>query len=130
MWTEQPRMNAGRWYPGQVELPDGQTLILGGYTDQPPGGIINRDLELFTPAPQPGGVGPLILVPSAERTTALYPHLFTLPNANVLLAGPGQHDSAVLRTADFTWQPLPLPLPARTGGNAVLDPGPPRAPGG
>ena len=24
-WTEQPQMNAGRWYPGQVELADGRT---------------------------------------------------------------------------------------------------------
>ena len=124
-WTEQPQMNAGRWYPGQVELSDGRTLVLGGYTDQAPGGIFNRDLEVFTPAPQPEGVGSLTLEPSAERTTALYPHLFTLPNSSVLLAGPGQSDSAVLKTATFTWQALPLPSQARTGGNAVLNPGPP-----
>ena len=125
VWTEQPRLNAGRWYPGQVELPGGKTVILGGYTGEPPGGVINRDLEVFTPASQPGGVGELDVVPSASRTTALYPHLFTLPNSNVLLAGPGRLDSAVLRTTDYTWQPLPRPSRTRTGGNAVLDPGPP-----
>lgn len=123
-WTEQPRLNAGRWYPGQEELPGGRTVVLGGYTGEPPGGIINRDLEVFTPASQPGGVGSLALMPSAERQTGLYPHLFTLPNSNVLLAGPGRSDSAVLRTSSFTWQELPLPSQARTGGNAVLDPGP------
>jgi galactose oxidase-like protein len=124
-WTEQPQMNHGRWYPGQVELPGGRTLILSGYTGEPPGGVINRDLEMFTPAAQPGGVGSMTLVPSAERNTALYPHLFTLPNSNVLLAGPGEGDSAVLRTTDYTWHNLPRPSQARTGGNAVLDPGPP-----
>ena len=52
-WTEQPQMNAGRWYPGQVELPDGRTVVLGGYTDEAPGGVFNRDLEVFTPAESP-----------------------------------------------------------------------------
>ncbi len=121
-WTEQPQMNAGRWYPGQVELADGRTVVLSGYTDEPPGGIINRDLEVFTPAAQPGGVGSVTLVPSAQRKTALYPHLFTLPNSSVLLAGPGRSDSALLSTTDFTWQALPPSSRVRTGGNAVLDP--------
>ena len=124
-WTEQPRMNAGRWYPGQVELPGGKTVILSGYTGEPPGGITNRDLEVFTPASQPGGVGEMTLVPSGRRATALYPHLFTLPNSNVLLAGPGVLDSAMLRTTDYTWQSLPRPSRTRIGGNAVLEPGPP-----
>ncbi len=123
-WTEQPRMNAGRWYPGQVELPGGRTVILSGYTGVPPGGIVNRDLEVFTPATQPDGVGSMALVPSGQRETALYPHLFTLPNSNVLLAGPGGSDSALLRTPSFTWLELPRPSQTRTGGNAVLEPGP------
>jgi galactose oxidase-like protein len=124
-WTEQPQMNHGRWYPGQVELPGGRTLILSGFTGEPPGGITNRDLEMFTPAAQPGGVGSMTLLPSGERPTGLYPHLFTLPNSNVLLAGPGAGDSAVLRITDYTWHDLPRPSQTRSGGNAVLDPGPP-----
>jgi hypothetical protein len=124
-WTEQPQMNAGRWYPGQVELADGRTVVLGGYSDQAPGGILNRDLEVFAPPLEPGGVGSLALVPSARRGTGLYPHLFTLPNANVLLAGPERSDSAVLRTASFSWVEYPRLSRARVGGNAVLDPGPP-----
>ena len=31
----------------------------------------------------------------------------------------------MLRITDYTWQPLPRPSRTRTGGNAVLDPGPP-----
>ena len=27
-WTRQPDMAKGRWYPGQVMLPDGRTVIL------------------------------------------------------------------------------------------------------
>jgi Domain of unknown function (DUF1929) len=124
-WTQQPRMNAGRWYPGQVELADGRTVVLSGYTDQAPGGIFNPDLEVFTPPGEPGGVGSMTLMPSGRRVTGLYPHLFTLPNSNVLLAGPEQADSAVLRTDGFSWTEFRRPSRARIGGNAVLDPGPP-----
>ena len=123
-WTEQPQMNAGRWYPGQVELAgrqdrDSRRVHRGAaWRHHQP-----RSRGLHA-RPQPGGVGRWPCVPSAQRTTALYPHLFTLPNSNVLLAGPGRSDSAVLRTTDFTWQALPLPSRSRTGGNAVLDPWP------
>jgi hypothetical protein len=124
-WTQQPRMNQGRWYPGQVELADGRSLTLSGYTDDRPGAVINRDLEIFTPAAQPGGVGTLTLRPSGSRSTGLYPQLFTLPNADVLLAGPEKADSAVLRTSDFTWRDYGPLSRSRIGGNAVLNPGPP-----
>ena len=124
-WTEQPQMNAGRWYPGQVELADGRTVILGGLSDQAPGGIYNRDLEVFTPAQESGGVGSVTLEPSGQRRTGLYPHLFTLPDSSVLLVGPGRSDSAVLQPSTFTWQNYPLAAKGRVGGNAVLDPGPP-----
>jgi hypothetical protein len=123
-WTQQPQMNAGRWYPGQVELADGRTVVLGGYTDQAPGGLFNRDLEVFTPAQQPGGVGSVTLEPSARRRTALYPHLFTLPDSSVLLAGPGRSDYAVLQPDSFTWEEYPRLPDNRIGGNAVLNPGP------
>jgi hypothetical protein len=124
-WTEQPQMNAGRWYPGQVELADGRTVVLGGLSDQPPGGLYNRDLEVFTPAQQPGAVGSLTVEPSGQRRTGLYPHLFTLPDSSVLLVGPGRSDSAVLQPSNFTWQDYPLASKGRIGGNAVLDPGTP-----
>jgi hypothetical protein len=122
-WREQPQMNSGRWYPGQVELADGRTVILGGYTDEAPGNIFGDKLEVFRPAGELGRVGSLALQPSAERETALYPHLITLPDGNVLLAGPGRTDSARLRTTDFTWTEYPRLPRGRTGGNAVLNPG-------
>ena len=32
-WTEQPRMRQGRWYPTQVELADGRTVVVAGYDE-------------------------------------------------------------------------------------------------
>ena len=124
-WTEQPQMNAGRWYPGQVELADGRTVILGGLSDQAPGGIYNRDLEVFTPAQQSGGVGSLTLEPSGQRRTGLYPHLFTLPDSSVLLVGPGRSDSAVLQPSTFTWQKLPPGCQGPDRRQRGARPGPP-----
>ena len=49
-WTQQPSMADGRWYPSQVELADGTTLIAGGYSDDEPGGIDNPAVEVFTPS--------------------------------------------------------------------------------
>ena len=55
-WTEQDRMAHGRWYPGQVELPDGRTVVLAGLDEHGMGGW-NLGLETFTPAATRGGRG-------------------------------------------------------------------------
>ena len=131
-WHRQGDLNHGRWYPSQVVLPDGRVVILGGYTevgsdennpelelwprrDLAPPGDADRDAENL----------PVEHISSADRTTALYPHLFLTPAGKVLLAGPGAGDSALLDPSSFTWSDLGG-LPGRLdriGGNAVLLPG-------
>lgn len=129
-WTQQPSMRDGRWYPSQVELGDGTTLIAGGYSDDAPGGIDNPDVEVFIPSPVRGGVGTIGAYGSASRATELYPHLFTLPNGNALLAGPGDLDSAILPISKLgqgtlAWRDLPKTSGYRVGGSAYLRPGSP-----
>ena len=121
-WAEQPEMEAGRWYPGQELLPDGRSIILGGYTEAPPGGVVGDDLEVFTPADEIGGAGSITHESSADRVTDLYPHLFTLPDSRVLLAGPRPVDTAALSTGDFTWADIPDASMRRIGGAAVQEP--------
>jgi hypothetical protein len=117
-WKRQPDMEEGRWYPGQVELADGRTVILSGYTDAAPGGVFSSLMEIFDPtAPLAERVSP---VPSGARTTSLYPRMFTLPDRNVLLAGPDRPESAILDTETFTWRGLPMPARNHGGGNSVL----------
>src|SRR5262249_7885291 len=89
-WTGQPRMQKGRYYPSQVELGDGRVVIAGGYDETPKGGNYNDQVEVFTPGSTPSGVGTVQAKPTAQRTFSLYPHLFTLPTGNVLVAGPGK----------------------------------------
>jgi hypothetical protein len=130
-WTQQPSMEDGRWYPSQVELADGTTLLAGGYSDDQPGGIDNADVEVFNPSQVRGGIGTIGKYASAERETELYPHLFTLPSGDALLAGPGHEDSAILPLSTLgggsplAWQDLPETSGFRIGGSAVLRPGSP-----
>jgi hypothetical protein len=125
-WAEQPRMAHGRWYPSQVLLGDGRTVIAGGYDEDEPGGQFTDDVEIFDPGAAPGDTGSLELLDSAPRFTSLYPHLFSLPGGEVLLGGPGPGDSALLhvppRFGDSLafWQDLPGSGDYRIGSTAVL----------
>ncbi|MDX6643830.1 MAG: hypothetical protein QOD76_1792, partial [Solirubrobacteraceae bacterium] len=131
-WHQQGNLEHGRWYPGQVQLPDGRVAILGGYTEN--GNTENNSqLEVWPrrdlPAPDDAsrdaeGV-PVEHVASGDRATALYPHLFLTPAGKVLLAGPAAEDSSLLDLGAFSWSDLGH-LPGelgRIGGNAVLLPG-------
>jgi galactose oxidase-like protein len=125
-WTQQPNMQSGRYYPSQVELGDGRVVIAGGYSDTAPGGQTNDQLEVFTPGSSPSSVGNLQQEPPASNHPfSLYPHLFTLPSGNVLLAGPGQPDSSILNTQTFGWQELNRPSQQRVQSAPVLLPGGP-----
>jgi hypothetical protein len=128
-WTREPRMLAGRYYPSQVLLPDGRTLILSGFTEDAPGGVKNPYLESYTPDDNDADAkGTIRHLTSGDRDVGLYPHLFVLPDGNVLMAGPREQDSAVLNTDTFTWdRELPQPALTRTRGTAVLRP---QGPGG
>ena len=82
-------MRQGRWYPTQVELADGRTVVVAGYDES---GAFptrwNEDLEVFAPAAARGGRGQLTLhEPAGSIVSGPYPHLFTLPDGKVLLAG-------------------------------------------
>ena len=127
-WTQQPQMNQGRWYPTQVELADGRTIVIGGYNDEAPGRILNFDFEIFNRGSGPSSVGSFELHPEVELPDQLlYPHLFTLPDEKVLIAGPAPKHSALIDAGDpgdpVTWTNLKRSNGPRNGGNAVLDPG-------
>ncbi len=129
-WVAQERMEDGRWYPSQVLLGDGRTPIIGGYTDTPsPGSERATDsqvAEIYKASADNGGQGSVnTIADDPDFRTALYPHLFTLPNNRVLLAGPAAGDSA--RLSFDPGQPagrLDIPSPPdganRIGGTAVL----------
>ena len=125
-WHVQPSMNDGHWYPGQALLADGRTAILGGYGAQAPGEIVTDDLEMFSAAPGAGETRSLTHQASADRETGLYPHLFTIPSGDLLLAGPARSDSAILPVwaggPSPAWSKVPDAARTRLGGTAVIEP--------
>jgi hypothetical protein len=128
-WTTQPSMTTGRWYPTQTLLADGRTLITSGFDETEPGGRVTHEVETFTPGTGLGSDGQIQREGSATRAMELYPHLFVMPDEDVLLAGPGPFDTATLDTADpenLTWSDEPNTTGQYFGGSAVLLPGTPR----
>jgi hypothetical protein len=124
----------------------------GGDPDLPPTMANNQSVEIFDPATPPGGLatselsrlppdGPGQPTPFPDhRGIGLYPHMFLLPDTTVagaggdkvLVAGPGQWDSAIIDTSTGIWsdvfrQPyvdgVTVPLSSdRAWGTAWLEP--------
>jgi hypothetical protein len=83
-WSDHDQMDFLRWYPSNVVLPDGRTLIIGGQA-APGGDSKIKVMEVFDPntlqvSRMPAG---------ATKWMGLYPRTVLLPNGQVLKAGKG-----------------------------------------
>jgi len=136
-WERGPRMTHGRWYPTLTRLSSGDVLIVGGL-DEDGQGLRNGRLDIWRPGdtaatplqPFPGGsradpgeIPGQTLPPAVSFGVSLYPYMFTLPDGNVALAGPGRQDSAILDT-DRALDRSAAPGSAWTQTGAVPDGGP------
>jgi hypothetical protein len=135
-WTEQPDMAKGRWYPSQVLLPDGRAVIMDGY-DETGGGSDSRNpqIEVFTPDPDPDGVGTLSLVttradgpPTSTSPPfsggGIYPHLAVMPSGKTMVFGPYGDDSwwFTLSGDTFDWDETETVPEKHLWGTGVLEP--------
>ncbi|MDX6718405.1 MAG: hypothetical protein QOJ63_659 [Solirubrobacteraceae bacterium] len=134
-WAAQPAMRHGRWYPSQLLMGDGRTLIMSGLDEtgvEPTNS--NTDVELFTPAATTAAQGTVSVIGGRGATGqppdgGLYPHLFWMRGGHALVAGPQTKDSWTLRPGSgagpMTWQDAPNLSRERLYGSAVLLPGGP-----
>lgn len=112
-WVRGPDMSTARWYPTQVRLPDGRTLVLGGYDDQKPTSLTGV-LEAVSPDGRT-----ITHLARGDRVTWTYPGLALLPSARVLLAGPRKEDTGLWDPDVGAWSPV-APLPEVRGGENVV----------
>ncbi len=116
-WTRTVDMRAGRYYPSNVLMGDGRTLVFSG-TDE--NGITNPLVEAFVP----GSTGPdsFQLLPGAERSITYYPRFHMLPSGQVVHIGPDRN-TYVFNPSNMTWQPVSTSLYGnRTHGTSVMLP--------
>jgi hypothetical protein len=83
LWTDVPVMNAGRWYPTNTTLPNGDVLVVSGDIDR---------TVWVNPLPQVWqlATGSWRDLTAAQLALPLYPFMFVAPNGRVFNAGPQQ----------------------------------------
>ena len=119
-WEIGPRMRQGRWYPRQLQLPDGRTVIVAGLpelTDPDAGLFANTEIEIYN---TDGTLQRLQNFkingqPGNPELLGQYPHLWWMPAGHALVAGPRTTDTWLFHPPtpgrdDASWTALnPLP---------------------
>jgi hypothetical protein len=82
-WTELPEMNAGRWYPTNTTLANGDVLVISGATEI---GTFNSLPQIWRAATDTWHN--LTNADSPDGGKTLYPWMFLAPDGRVFKAGP------------------------------------------
>ncbi|MGH9867892.1 MAG: galactose oxidase-like domain-containing protein [Candidatus Polarisedimenticolia bacterium] len=115
-WTRTVDMRKGRYYPTNVLLGDGRTLVFSG-TDA--NGLTNNQVEAFVPGTT---FDTWQLLVGAERSISYYPRMHLLPTGQVAHVGPDKTTS-LFDPSSKTWQSLGnSQYGNRTHGSSVMLP--------
>ncbi|QSQ11154.1 galactose oxidase-like domain-containing protein [Myxococcus landrumensis] len=79
-WTRLPDMNAGRWYPTNTTLNNGDVVVTSGEINGP--GDINEIPQRFI-----AGTNSWRTLTSARKNVPFYPKMFLAPNGRLFYAG-------------------------------------------
>ena len=82
-WTQVPDMNAGRWYPTNTTLANGDVLVISGTIHGPSSSQVYNE----TPQVYQRASNSWRTLSSGVLHTQLYPFMFLAPNGTVFLAG-------------------------------------------
>jgi Domain of unknown function (DUF1929)/Bacterial Ig-like domain (group 3) len=113
-WTFLPDMNAGRWYPTNTVLANGDTVITSGEISP----LLGND-----PLPQVWQVasGTWRNLTTAELDLALYPEMYLLPNGLLFMAGPSPTSRFLNTDGTGAWTTGPnSEYGNRVGGPSVM----------
>ncbi len=95
-WTKLPSMNAGRWYPSEQVLPNGDVLVVSGDTDLTVG-------EDILPQVWQAASASWRSLTNAQLTLGLYPTLSLAPNGQVFNSGPSVTTRYLNTTGTGAW---------------------------
>jgi hypothetical protein len=98
-WTRGPDMNAGRWYPTNTTLPNGDVLVVEGSIDEQ----TSNDLpQVYNPE-----TNTLRDLTSAKSTLwKWYPFMFVAPNGHIFAAGPLPTTGYLDTSGAGSWTPV------------------------
>jgi hypothetical protein len=114
-WTRLPDMNAGRWYPTNLPLPNGEMLTLAGTATARFVGE-NELPQVWQPS-----LGTWRDLTGATAALRTYPWMFVAPSGRVFMAGPGPRAQWLETEGAGGWSPLATPLFGdRFSGSAVM----------
>jgi hypothetical protein len=99
-WSAGPDMRAGRWYPTNTTLANGELLVLSGSVDSE--SDINTVPEIWS-----SGTGWRVLT-GAQLTLQLYPWMHLAPNGKVFQSGPGQTTRYLDTSGTGSWTTVAL----------------------
>lgn len=117
-WSEGPSMRRGRYYPTNLVLGDGRTLVFSGYDSTH---TFNDQVESFIPGTGPGGTDQWELLP-ADHYIAYYPRMHLLPSGKVFHVGKDPV-TETLDPATGVWQDVATTnYPQRREGTSVMLP--------
>jgi hypothetical protein len=94
-WTATSNMNAPRWYPTNTTLPNGDVLVVSGYTTT---GNFNTLPQVWHPANNT-----FRNLTSAQLMQPLYPMMFVAPSGKVFSAGPDRTSRFLDTSGTGTW---------------------------
>ncbi|MCY1021723.1 galactose oxidase-like domain-containing protein [Pyxidicoccus sp. MSG2] len=99
-WIRLPDMNAGRWYPTNTTLSNGDVLVLSGEMNG--SGDINTLPQRFLAATRTWKN-----MTTARLTLPLYPKMFLAPSGRLFYAGPGRASRWLSTAGTGTWSTGP-----------------------
>jgi len=115
-WTPTPLLGEKRWYPTNVGLSNGRTLVFGG---QARAGAASNTVDEYNATTN----SIRTLASTATKPVGMYPRMHLMANGKLLKSGP-QRMSAYFDPATSSWSNVgTLLYGARTRGAVVLFPG-------
>lgn len=113
-WTRLPDMNAGRWYPTNTTLPNGDVMVLSGEIN----GVsdINEIPQRYLAATRTWRT-----MTTAQRDLPYYPRMFLVPDGRLFFAAPWRGTRFMNTSGTGSWSAGPSSLfGGRSYGPAVI----------